>query len=70
MNSLTKPDDHIAPAELLKSYIEWGVDETITEEPINWFSETDNIYIKQYNRTLKWLNINNQKMKSIKLEKI
>ena len=47
MNSLTKPDDHIAPAELLKSYIEWGVDETITEEPINWFSETDNITIKQ-----------------------
>jgi len=47
MNSLTKPDDHIAPAELLKSYIEWGVDETITEEPINWFSETDNINIIQ-----------------------
>ena len=45
MNNLTKPDDQIAPAELLKSYIEWGVDETITEEPINWFSETDNIQI-------------------------
>lgn len=47
MNNLTKPDDQIAPAELLKSYIEWGVDETITEEPINWFSETDNIQIIQ-----------------------
>ena len=47
MNNLTKPDDQIAPAELLKIYIEWGVDETITEEPINWFSETDNINIIQ-----------------------
>ena len=48
MNILTKPDDQIAPAELLKSYIEWGVDETITEEPINWFSETHNNYINQH----------------------
>lgn len=51
MNSVTKSDVSYTPAELLKSYIEWGVDETISEEPINWFSETDNIQIKQNSTT-------------------
>lgn len=47
MNSVMKSDVSYSPAELLKSYIEWGADETISEEPINWFSKTDNIQIKQ-----------------------
>lgn len=51
MNSVTKSDVSYTPAELLKSYIEWGVDETISKEPINWFSETDNIQIKQNSTT-------------------
>lgn len=47
MNNVTKSDVSYTPEELLKSYIEWGVDEAISEEPINWFTETDNIKIKQ-----------------------
>ena len=47
MNNIINPDDPIDPVYLLKSYVEWGVDETISDEPTNWFSETDNIIVKQ-----------------------
>ncbi|MCC3859679.1 uracil-DNA glycosylase [Pseudemcibacter aquimaris] len=47
MNNLNTSEDQIDPVSLLKCYVEWGVDETITEEPINWFTETDKIQIKQ-----------------------
>lgn len=47
MNNLTEHDEHIDPADLLKSYIEWGVDETISAEPTNWFSEVGNIQTNQ-----------------------
>lgn len=47
MNNLNTPEDHIDPVQLLKCYLEWGVDETITEEPVDWFSEAPKIQINQ-----------------------
>lgn len=47
MNSLTNTDNDIDPVSLLKCYVEWGVDETITDEPIDRFTEIDNIQSKQ-----------------------
>ena len=41
MNTNMTDDHTLDPAQLLKWYVECGVDETIAEEPINWFNESN-----------------------------
>jgi uracil-DNA glycosylase len=48
MNTIRPNHTEIDPVSLLKNYLEWGVDETIANEPINWFKQTDKIVSKQF----------------------
>ena len=49
MKSSAEPD--LDPVNMLKWYVECGVDETISETPINWFEQTNNSPIKQQVKT-------------------
>jgi len=43
MNLKTSAEPDLDPVNMLKWYVECGVDETISETPINWFEQTDNV---------------------------
>lgn len=50
MKSSAEPD--LDPINMLKWYVECGVDETISDQPINWFDEANNIQIIQQVKTV------------------
>ena len=47
MNKNVAVDSDLDPANMLKWYVECGVNETISDNEINWFEENNNIVINQ-----------------------
>ncbi len=47
MMKIATAEQELDPIQLLKWYVECGVDETISDQPVNWFAENENIHISQ-----------------------